>query len=622
MADGITSFIPKISKKRQKNLIEAMMENAQTPEEKDALKILNVRERWNDDLTLGICANFMKNPRLNPRWTALPTSSPLLFEDLDYLQLLKHHNIDNRLTDRDHKLWKEGKLRTVYSSIEQMMLCNFKYFDRILATAMLLRFGVFKDNRDNYWYPEDERETDYLKHVRLEIFLTPTQLYYASLIDVNITCSELEFAFSLPQGYLERRTKEDKENGIISDLQKNFNKLMRIGNFRAVVAIHCERWDVTNFFDALYLEKMDNNRMGQISRKFTRLTRAVSEQQLNTVHEYVENINLTHNKLYRAIDKALAPMFDNDPTKYAIFVFNDEFVIYTERFTMRVMRDLETGKITKEYLSNSVECFKAESFLFNSMREQLEWAKHKEPMVNEFDKITLRGILESMLVQDFKNVVCIKRCTPDGAEDEDKQIVSKITFSGIFKHVKIKETFMMKNKVIRETTKVLSKFNAAKYIINRGYYYFGFMENIPQMYDSSQKTLIDLYSMNTQPIWEYMQPWQSVARKHHSDMIDVLIVAPDFHVLDNLTFLEKEEARKAGKLSSFFIKSEWFDEQWGYSKTRLPDANLRLMRNTLSSARMKINKKEGYDLRQKGIFETVYDKSLNLNLYGGNLNDV
>ena len=54
----------------------------------------------------------------------------------------------------------------------------------------------------------------------------------------------------------------------------------------------------------------------------------------------------------------------------------------------------------------------------------------------------------------------------------------KVTFSGIFNNVKITENFMINNRVIKTTTKVLSKINTAEYLIDKGYYIFGSMLNI------------------------------------------------------------------------------------------------------------------------------------------------
>lgn len=70
---------------------------------------------------------------------------------------------------------------------------------------------------------------------------------------------------------------------------------------------------------------------------------------------------------------------------FGVYVFANDVFIHTAKFSLRIRKD-EKGKLSKEYLSNSYECFAAEPILAESVREQIAWAKYELPVKFQYDK--------------------------------------------------------------------------------------------------------------------------------------------------------------------------------------------------------------------------------------------
>jgi hypothetical protein len=258
-----------------------------------------------------------------------------------------------------------------------------------------------------------------------------------------------------------------------------------------------------------------NRKLSQVCSKFTKTSVAISDQQLETIYEYSKESESSKDKLFAALDSCMSILFGGDKGKYSIFVFSKEYYIYTNKFTLRVRLDA-SGTISKDYLANTYECFVAEEFLVQSIRAQIDWSKHKIPTHYEYDKNILKSLLSNMLKESYKNIICIKRMNEYGT-------LAKITFSGIFGNVKIIEEFMVDNRTIKVTEKVLSKPNAANYVIERGYYLFGLEKDIFAITEINKQSLIEHYSNYCVPVISHMFDVIAVHELSKNDIIDVVI---------------------------------------------------------------------------------------------------
>lgn len=449
--------------------------------------------------------NLQKNKRFDFRWSSLLSNEPLLFEDMKYVRVRRF--IKSKVTQQELEWFRNGKLNHIFNSFEQLLLCNMKHYNRILNYALMVfeKYIMLEDDEDEF---DDESVFD---KVIQEIEMTPTQLYCAAMINPNnTTVRELTYGYSLPEGYLEEVTDEDVTEGITSVIQKNWDRLYKHPNFKIFNELNALRLNVNGFRTVWYSERTPNDKLGQICRKMTRLTMSVTKPQLQSVHRYIEEINDIQHKLYQSLYKCLMNVFDFDDDKFAIYVYTNEFYIFSERFNMKVSKTPE-GRITKDYLSNSYECFMAEEYLVKSIREQINWAKYQQPLVYDYDKNILKGILLGLLEKEYRDTVLLKR--PD--KSSANGTVSKITFSGIFRMVKIKESFMFKGKEIYSHERTLSKFNAADYLINKGYYLFGLSDDVVEFVDLNQQQTVNHYMKYTIPVDANIQRYIDKTKKLH-----------------------------------------------------------------------------------------------------------
>jgi hypothetical protein len=173
------------------------------------------------------------------------------------------------------------------------------------------------------------------------------------------------------------------------------------------------------------------------------------------------------------------------------------------------------GKITKDYLANSYECFAAEEYLYDSIKIQIEWAKYQLPIQYEYDKQILSSLLVDMLKENFKNILCIRRMNDFG-------VLARITFSGVFNNIYINEDLMFDNRSIRSSKICMSKINAAQYIVDRGYSIFGLEKDVYEFEELTKKSIITHYSNYCIPVIQHMSSIIQLHNLNKNDIIDVV----------------------------------------------------------------------------------------------------
>ena len=82
---------------------------------------------------------------------------------------------------------------------------------------------------------------------------------------------------------------------------------------------------------------------------------------------------------------------------------------------------------------------------------------------------------------------------------------------------------MFDNRIIKSTSKVLSKRNAAKYIIDRGYYIFGTEKDIFNISEINKNIVISHYNNYCIPVINYMQDVIDLNIAYKNEIIDVII---------------------------------------------------------------------------------------------------
>lgn len=443
--------------------------------------------------------NFKKLDGFDYRWSSLITSQPLLFEDVDYLRVKPY--IDEKITQKEIDAYKSGELRELYNTFESMLVCNLVYYDRIISfcTIAFLHYARVSDS---------ETSTEGLKDTPYFLSMTPTQIWCCALTNTSSTKFELEYAWNL---------KLKIFNGENSLLEQNWKQLYKNNLFARFTEYSAIRCNTNGFRETLISDKTSNRKLAQVCNKFTRTSTAISEDSLATIYNYVSELESVEKKLYIALFTSLMQIF-NDSTKFAIYVFTNEFYLYTAKFSMKVTKTID-GRIIKDYLGNTYECFAAEEYLATSIKYQIEWAKYRIPSTYDFDKQILKSLLYQMIKDsNYKNILAIKRMNEYG-------ILSKITFSGVFNNLYIKEEFMFENRVIKTHQICLSKRNAANYVIDRGYFIFGIdtdVYNLAQSIQLNSDLISKHYTNYTIPVIKHMSEVIQLYVLTKNDIIDVV----------------------------------------------------------------------------------------------------
>jgi hypothetical protein len=457
------------------------------------------KENTIDNVGDYLAENFDKIDGFDYRWNSLITSNPLLFEDVDYVRCKQY--VSNQITPEEIEAYKNGDLREIYATFENMLVCNLQYYSRIMSFCTMAFLHYVRLN-------DEEITNQYLDNMPYIFDMTPTQIWCAALSNISSTEWELNYAWQL---------NNKKYNFIKSDkspIEDNWNLLYKNPLFARFIEYSALRCGTTGFRQTLYTDKTTNRKLSQVCSKFTRTSTAISQEQLISIYDYVRELESINNRLYAALYDCMMKMFNNDDSQFGIYIYTKEFYLHSSKFSMKVAKT-ETGKITKDYLANSYECFAAEEYLFQSIKVQIEWAKHRLPIQYDYDKMILKSLLQQMIKESYREIICIKRMNDYG-------IVSKIKFTGVFNNVFIHEELMFDNRCIRSSKICLSKQNAAQYVIDRGYYLFGLEKDIHLLTDVSKKSLIEHYTNYCVPVLQHMSHVILEHTLSKNDIIDVV----------------------------------------------------------------------------------------------------
>jgi hypothetical protein len=448
-----------------------------------------------------ITNNLQKIDGFDFRWSSLISSNPLLFEDINYLRVKPF--IDNQITKEEIEAYKRGDLRDLYATFDNLLVCNLKFYDRILNYCTMVFMHYIEI--DGELIKDKQAKLDLVPY---ELMLTPTKIWCAVLSNMNSTKWELEYAWGI-------KAILPIENSNKTIFELSWNNLYKNKTFAKFNEWNAFRCNTQGFRETLISDKTSNRKLSQVCSKFTKSSIALSEQQLETLYLYYKESEIINKKLFLILDNCLSILFNGDKSQYSIYIYTSEFFIFSSKFSIKVSKSSK-GIITKDYLANSYECFAAEEFLIPSIKTQIEWAKYKLPQNFEYDKNILKSLLQNMLETNYREIVCIKRMNETG-------ILSKITFSGIFNMVKIIEEFMIDNRTIKSITKQYSKQNAAKLIVEKGYIIFGIEKDILELNQINKKSLIKHYNNYCIPVIQYMFDIITMHNISKNDIIDVVI---------------------------------------------------------------------------------------------------
>lgn len=439
-------------------------------------------------------------------WSSLISNNPLLFNDLEYLKIRTF--VDEVITNEEIEAYKTGELTHLYHTLDALLICNLQYYDRIINYCTMCFLGYVNIGNGTEM---QKIKTNNL----LQLSLTPTQIYCAVFTNVNSTIWEIQYAW-----FTEKMKRK------FTSLEKDFDYITKnntiFHNFNGTNAI---RLGIQGFRNQWSVENTSNDKLSVVCEKFTNASTAISTSDLSYIFDYYKHTQEVNLQLEKSLNKSLDIMFNGDSSRYGAYVFTNEFFLLTVKFGVSVTKT-ENGTIKKDYFSNGYECLVAEQGLSHTIKEQISWSRQKPLKKFNNDKKLLVELLYNMLEgQGYKNTICLKETNTAG-------VSSKITFSGCFDKVRITEKFYMDNKVRLEgstpdktLTRVLSKRNASKYIVDRGYCLFGSESEIHDLtiIPVTRQTLLEHYSKYVINVRNYLVDVVNANKKNRNDIIDIVL---------------------------------------------------------------------------------------------------
>lgn len=461
------------------------------------------KKQYIDNVGNFLADNFAKIDGFDYRWSSLITSKPLLFEDMDYVRVRSF--IKQECTKEEIEAYKSGKLRELYSTFENMIICNLEYYDRIMCfcTMVFLKYVRLS---------ESETTTEHLNDIPYIFEMTPTQIWCSALTSTTSTDWELNYAWNYSRkNVIKILPREDQ-----SYLEANYGLLYKNKIFKKFVEYCAYRNQTKGFKQTLLSDKTNNKKLSHVCSKFTKTSTAIDESQLESLSTYVFEINEKRDRLFTSLNACLSKE-KQISQNFGIWIFSNEFFIFTQKFKMKITKD-ENNKISKQYIANSHECFLAELYMHDSIRHQIEWAKYQIPSEFNYDKDILVSILTNMLNENYHHIKCIIKMPEYG-------MFSEVTFKGCFANVRATEKLYYNNTEVHEYRKVLSKENMARYLVNRGYYIFGTIDDVDILFtkEITSKTLINHYSNYCIPVMQHMNDIIMLHLKSKNEIIDAMI---------------------------------------------------------------------------------------------------
>lgn len=457
-------------------------------------------------------------------WSSLISNNPLLFNDLDYVRIKRF--IDDKITDEELQAYKENKLTEIYPTFDSLLICNLRYYDRIINYCTMVLMG--------YYTVDDDK---IVCESNLELSLTPTKIWCAVLSNVNSTAWELNYVWRTPQ------MKKD-----IVGLRDNFQYLNNNNiNFKNFHGLNALRLGVDGFRNQWSIEDTTNNKLAVVTDKFTNSSMACSTQDIEKIYDYYMYLCNDVLDLEMSLNSSLLEMFKKSES-YGTYIFNDEFFVITVKFGLSCKKTNE--RISKDYFSNSYGCLIAESGLSNTIPEQIKWAKSKQELKYQKTKNLLCELLFNMLDgQGYKTVLCLRKTSINGVH-------SIVRFSGVFNNVKISESFYNTNSgsdiPLKITEKILSKRNASMYLIERGYVLFGDIDDVNLMIkdDVIKHDLVKHFSKYIINVKNMLNDVIILNKKYVNDVIDVYLGEEKQYHNDEILMFNMAEINHAKMLGT------------------------------------------------------------------------
>lgn len=469
----------------------------------------------------------------NPDWLTMITSKPVLFEDPDYMRVCNY--INNTVTESELTAYQNGELTKIYANFETLLMCNLKYYDRIISWCTMYFHNYFRDHNDDIVVGKVP------EHV-VDFDITPTKIWCATMMSSSSTKWEIEYGYDIQ---LSSFTEFN------SDVYNHLtNKSMFFSTFVAYRSYMC---DTNGYRNTLIADSTSDDKLHKVCKKFTNGSGVIGMSEMDQLEDYVDHINKHVKRLRDSLYEGLSALYNGDSSVYSVFVFVNEFLIHTTHFAMRVFKTVKKQlgtnntiqTISKDYTANSYECFVAEKELSKSniIRKQIEWGKYETPTQYQSIINTLKVLLDRLVKTDYRRVIAYKRM------DDKHNTHSVISLSGVFNNLYVKQRLYHAGKFVSESVLCMGKDKTVDYIINNGYYVFGYKDDVNTLINRFNKSednsdeqpviyrfideLKEHYNKYCIDLQEFMKPVVNSYNQNNLEIIDAYINGVDESKLSN-----------------------------------------------------------------------------------------
>lgn len=342
----------------------------------------------------------------------------------------------NTITEEEILLYKDGHIRKIYSSFEELLLDNIQYYSRIIRTILWLYENVLIQDGERL-YSE--------KKPRYKIPMTCTKFYYLIMLDNSSTQHEIHYGY--PQLGKTRATT----------FQGLFKKLIEIGSFAFNVVYTTERYKTKSYQRAFNSDITDENYLYRITN-FTDDILFIETKNLKNDISSLIKISEKNEILYNEFSK----FNKNKKLRNTLNVLPNR--IHYKSINGEYKLDISSNTIKKYISSHHTELLEFDSFVNKNMKllHKINTKRISYYLNN------IRVLCVYMMNEYGSNFIAVKK--HHGSDD-----YSVIRVKGAWKIFMIEEIkynklgeVIYEDRFYKGSTKKVSE-----YLFDYGYYLFG-----------------------------------------------------------------------------------------------------------------------------------------------------
>lgn len=373
------------------------------------------------------------------------------FNDTYYKRAKKY--VLNTITNEEVELYNQNKITRLYSSFEELLLHNIKYYSRFIRTILWLYENVLI---------QDGKIITRERKIRYKIPMSCTKIYYIVMCNNDMTRDEIFY------GYPQLKTLKAKGK----TFKGLFKKLMEIGSFSFNTVYTTEKYETKSFHKALNLDVTNDEYLYKISRYNNDDVLFIMKD--NIMNEIGECISINENIIN--LNKILFAYLQSEKKISLINTTPQEININTNFGNYHY--NFNYNEITKKFSCSSLKILSLDNYINKNIIFINKIFKYN----NNISLLNLRKICYNMITEFGTDFIAIKRNLI-----QNRYSICKVEHAYGSKIVT--EIFYDEhgNKILQRTKHFYNALltEMVHYLFNNGYFIFGHSNNKTSLYDLS-----------------------------------------------------------------------------------------------------------------------------------------